>query len=152
MARFWAASLVGVIDGTLNPPRLVDGRIFGAKERGHIAAKNPNGGQQALAIADEMVIGRLPPSAIPVAFRAYSDTSLTTTTLSIGIAGALTKYVNAATLTTVGQLVDLPMVAAGLENRLFTAGQEEELIMTVGGLAIPAATKLFILPRFQISA
>lgn len=153
MARYYASGLIGVIDGTLNPPRMADSRIFGAKERGIIAAKNPSGTvTQALAAADDLILGRLPAGAIPIGFRAITDTSLGTSTLSIGVAGALTKYVNAATLTTTNTFVDLPMVVAGIENRLYAAGAEEELILTVGVATIAAATKLLILPRYQISA
>ena len=152
MARFYSAPLIGVTDGTRNPPLMVDTRIHGAKERGIIAVKNPSGQTQALAIADDLILGRLPIGGIPVGFRAFTDTSLGTATLSIGITGNLTKYVNAQVLTTINQFVDLPMVVTGIENRLFAAGAEEELIMTVGVAAISAATKLLIHCRYQISA
>jgi hypothetical protein len=153
MARFYASGLIGVIDGTLNPPKLADSRIFGAKVRGIVAAKNPSATvTQALAAADDLILGRLPVGAVPVGFRAFTDTTLATSTLSIGVTGALTKYVNAATLTTTNQWVDLPMVVGGIENRLYAAGAEEELILTVGVATIAAATKLLIMPVYQITA
>jgi hypothetical protein len=153
MARFYAGTLGDAISGLTVPPKMTDSRIFGAKERQIIAAKNPSAAvTQALAIADDMILGRLPSGAIPVGFRAFTDTTLGTATLSIGITGALTKYVNAATLTATNIMTELPMVAAGIENRFYAAGAEEELIMTIGVAGIAAGTKLFILPRYQISA
>ena len=96
MPTYFASEFVGVRDGTKTPPDRADGRMVGAKES-TIRASKP--AAQALAIGDLLFIGALAPGERIKEIVINSDTSLGTTTVSIGTLALPTKYVNAATLT-----------------------------------------------------
>ena len=90
MADRYALEQVGVADGTL-PPKLADGGLVHAKRR-VITASFPTGTAQANG--DRLYLGKLPIGAKVKAINGITDTTLGTTTLSIGTTASPTKYVN----------------------------------------------------------
>lgn len=139
MAKFYSRQTIGVLDGT-NPPKKSHADQVHAKKRSFIADKNPSGGTQALASADTFVLGVLPAGATISQIIGLTDTSLGTSTISIGTAAAPTKYVNAATFTATNIPTILPLLASARDAGPTTA--EEILIVTVGVATIAAGTKL----------
>lgn len=102
MADFYASQQIGVADGT-SPPKRADGRQVGAKKRSTLASK-PTG--VAYAAADRMFLGYLQPNEKIVQVRLATDTTLGTTTVSIGDGTTANRWVDAKTLTT----VDVPTI------------------------------------------
>jgi hypothetical protein len=146
MADRYATQFIGAKDGTSAPPKKLDGSRVGAKRRRIQADKVP----VADAINDRVFIGTLPAGANPCEFRVTTDTSLATTTLSIGTATVPAKYVDAKTVTAtdVPQLLG-PKVAA-LRQASLTA--DEDLWVTFGVAAVPGAAVVTFETEYTISA
>lgn len=132
MANFYAAQQVGVADGTKNPPDKADGRVVGAK-LSTIAASKVAG--QAWAQADKVFLGRLNPGESIRQILATTDTSLGTTTLSIGTLAAPAKYVNGATLTALNAPTTIGPLAAALAAGPPSVGEDLWMTFGVGGVA-----------------
>ena len=81
MATFYLAHAVGVEDGTLTPPAKYDGRFVGAKKKG-LRANHPAG--VAYANGDLLFLCALKAGEQIADIRVISDTTLGTTTLSVG--------------------------------------------------------------------
>lgn len=131
MADRYALEQVGVADGTL-PPKLADGGLVHAKRR-VITASFPTGTAQANG--DRLYLGRLPIGAKLKAINGITDTTLGTTTLSIGTTAAPTKYVNAKTLTATDVPTPLGPKAANWAQAKLTAEEDLWLTLGVGGIA-----------------
>lgn len=97
MADFYARAFVGVADGTKIPPDRADGRVVGAKRSTIVAAKVA---AQAIAAGDRLFLGRLRAGDLVREIRLNTDTSLGTTTFSIGTTASPAKYRAAAAYTT----------------------------------------------------
>lgn len=98
--------------------------------------------QAAIGTGDTPVVGKAMKGWAFRGGQIFTDTSLATSTIAIGIAGATTKYKAAATFTAVNTLTPLAgVVGAGAFDPL-TA--DEEIIITVAVLALPAAGKLYV--------
>jgi len=134
MAQYYALEFVGGPDGTVQPPKKLDGRIVSAKKRRTRAVKSTT---QILAVGDMLYIGKLPEDAVMQSLICNTDTSLGTTTLSIGTLAQPTKYVNARTLTTTDVPSALGPRAAAAVNGPVSA--DEDIWVTIGVAAIPAA-------------
>lgn len=146
MARYYAKEYVGTVrDGT--GTALLDGRLIDAKRRETAVAKD---NVNALAIADQVYIARLPIGAARIRFSAIADTSFGAATISIGTIANSTKYVNAAPLTATNAWTSLPMPAATALAAPLAA--EEEVWLTIGGAGVAAAVVAGFAVAFQISA
>lgn len=132
MADLYALEFVGGPDGTQNPPKKLDGRLVGAKERG-IRATKPT---TILNIADRLYVGKLPAGCVMRSFAGDFDTSLGTTTVSVGTTAAPTKYVNAKTMTATDVPTGLGPKAASFV--LAPSTVDEDIWVTIGVAAIPA--------------
>lgn len=140
MARFYAAQQVGVLDGTKIPADRADGRQVGAKKSVILASKVPGTGWAA---GDVVVLGKLAPGEKLTAVRICTDTSLGSSTIAIGIAGATGKYVAARTFTTP---LDAPTVIGPKASTLDDAPLEDDetILLTVAVATIASGTLLTI--------
>ena len=134
MADFYATEFVGGPDGTLQPPKKLDGRLVSAKKRRTRATKPTT---SALAVGDRLYLGKLPQGGVMHSIGGVTDTSLGTTTLSVGTTAAFGKYVNGKTLTTIDQPSSIGPKASAAVAGAVTA--DEDIWLTVGVAAIPAA-------------
>lgn len=147
MTDRYAVEQVGVADGTLTPPKKLDGALIGAKKRSIRATK------QVLAdqIADRVYLGKLPQGANLKQVWITTDTSLSTATIAIGTTSTPGKYVAARTFTTP---LDTPTCigpkASALDDAPLTA--DEDIWLTVAALALPVAAIVVIELEFTISA
>jgi hypothetical protein len=131
MVDRYAPEQVGVQDGT-QPAKMSDGGIVHAKRR-CIRASLPAGTAQANG--DRLYLGRLPIGAVVKAIIGNVDTTLGTTTLSVGTTAAPTKYVNAKTLTAVDVPTSLGPRASAAAAAKLTAEEDVWLTLGVGGIA-----------------
>lgn len=132
MADLYAIEFVGGPDGTAQPPKKLDGRLVSAKKRRTRATKPAT----ILAVGDRLYLGKLPQGGALHLIDGLTDTSLGTTTLSVGTKADPTKYVNAKTLTATDTPTSLgPKAAAGVQQPV-TA--DEDIWLTIGVAAIPA--------------
>lgn len=128
--------LVGVSDGSQIPAKPGDGRQIGAFTRTSIFSKVPG---TAWASGDTIPLGIKPAGHTVTSIKLCTDTSLGTSTIGVGIAGAAGKYVSGATLTTVNRITEIGVIASTLDD---DPGPEEELFATVGVATIAAGTIL----------
>ena len=145
-----------VADLGFAPTAKHDGRQIGAAKRITMASKVPG---VAWAIGDLVYLGRKSAGHTLLSVKLCTDTSLATSTVSVGIgsdpkAGAAapvsdaTKYVNAATLTVTDRATEIGVKATTLDD---DPPGEEHLWATIGGAAIAAGTNLtFILETVGI--
>ena len=126
MADVYALEFVGGPDGTLQPPKKLDGRVVSAKKRRTRAVKPLT----ILNVGDRLYIGKLPQDAVLQTLSCNTDTSFGTTSQP-------TKYVNARTLTSTDAPAAIGPSAASARNAPVTA--DEDLWVTIGTAAIPAA-------------
>lgn len=147
MANRYALQQVGVIDGTVAPPTKYDGSQVGAKVRRILCSK----AVLADAIADTVTLCKVPAGARVTSIRINTDTSLSTSTIAIGIAGTVEKYVVARTFTTpLDAWTSIGPKASVVNAAALTA--DETLIMTVAALALPVAAIMHIEVEYTISA
>jgi len=134
----------GVADGTLIPNAKADGRQSGAKESVTFGSKLAADG--AWAAADVIYACRLRAGEQLVSATGNTDTTLGTTTLSLGTLANPTKYVNAALLTAINVPTALgPKTAAAVAGPI-TA--DEDLYWTLGVGGIATNINLQLLYRF----
>jgi hypothetical protein len=131
MADFYLDSFVGVKDGTKIPADAADGRKVGATDRRIIASK-PAG--VAWALADQIYIGFVAPGESVREILVNSDTSLGTTTLSVGPKSSTTKYVNAKTMTTVDVPTAIGPRGTAADDAPLSAPEDLWLTLGVGGV------------------
>ncbi|MDQ3096273.1 MAG: hypothetical protein M3Q82_10055 [Actinomycetota bacterium] len=90
------------------------------------------------ATADTIYVGRLPKGAIFLYGIITTDTSLGTSTVAIGIAGATAKYKAAAAFTA----TETPTLFGDANAMNTTIAADEDVLLTVGTAALPAAGTL----------
>ena|ERR1043166_5239612 len=132
MADIYSQQMAGVADGAVVPANRADGRKVGAIKRS-IFASNP--AATAIAAADRMYLGKLKQGERVTGLRVNSDTSLSTTTFSVGTTAAATKWANAkapGTLVNVWQ--HFGPLASTLDDDPVTA--DEDLWLTFGTTGI----------------
>lgn len=139
MADFYANEFIGVVDGTVSPPRRADARVVGSRLHGIRAVKPTN---QALAAADRLYIGRKRKGETVECIEVTASVNLTTTTLSVGPTSAATKYANAKTMTVAD--IPTPIGPAAAASDDDPDGVDEDLWLTVGVTAIAAGTLLVV--------
>lgn len=132
MADFYLDSFVGVKDGTKTPPDRADGRKVGAKQSSIFGAK-PAG--VAYANGDRIFLGTLRAGDSLRNILVISDTTLGTTTISVGTTGTPAKYANARTMTVVDTPTSIgPRGTAGVLAPL-SADEDIWATLGVGGIA-----------------
>ena len=134
MADLFATTFIGVRDGTKNPPDRTDGRLIGAKASKIVAPKLAG---QAINIGDQMFIGTVGPNESIREFTLNTDTSLGTTTFSIGTKALPAKYRAAGVFTAP---LDIPTNVgprASTSAAILTA--PEDIWVTFAVAAIPGA-------------
>lgn len=132
MPDFYLDSFIGVADGTKTPADRADGRKVGAK-RSSIIGNKPAG--VAYANGDRIFLGRLRAGDSLRDIILISDTTLGTTTVSVGTTATPAKYANAKTMTT----TDVP-TSIGPRGTAANAGPlaaDEDIWATlgIGGIA-----------------
>lgn len=132
MATFYLDSFVGVKDGTKVPADRPDGRKVGAK-RSTLFGSKPAG--VAYAAADLIFAGTLRAGESLRDVIVNSDTSLGTTTLSLGPIGNATKYTNAKTMTVVDTPTSIGPRATAADDAPLTADEDLYFTLGVGGIA-----------------
>lgn len=132
MATFYARQFVGVNDGTVSPPARADARLVGARRHSTTASKVA---AQAWANGDKIFVGRLRQGETLRRFTGNTDTTLGTTTISLGTLATPAKYVNAATLTAVNGPVALGPLATTADDDPNTADEDLYVTLGVGGVA-----------------
>lgn len=137
MADYYALQQVGVADSTLIPPAKADGSQVGAKVSAITASKS---GAQAIAAGDRMYLGKLRAGERLKEILLTTDTSLATTTVSIGTTALPSKYVAAKTLTVVDTPTPIGPKASTLDDGMLTA--DEDLWATFAVAGIGAAVLL----------
>ncbi len=128
--------LVGVTDGTQIPAKPGDGRQIGAFTRTSIFSKVPG---TAWAVNDTVPLGIKPAGHTVTSIKLVTDTTLGTTTIDVGIASDVDKYVDGATLTTVNRVTEIGVMAAAIDD---DPGGEEELFATILTANIASGTLL----------
>lgn len=131
MADRYALEQVGAADGTQSPPKKLDGRLVGAKDR-IIRASLPG---VAMANGDRLYLGKKPAGSSLHSISGLVSATLGTTTLSIGTTANPTKYVNAKTLTAVDTPTALGPVAAQAVAAPSDVDEDLWLTLGVGGIA-----------------
>jgi hypothetical protein len=152
MATKYAVQQQGVMDATLVPANKADGREVNASEQVILASKLA--GTDAWNSGDIVYLGRKPAGRKITSIALVTDTSLATTTLSVGIgadprvAASVTtaaKYVSAATHTAP---LNVPTALGPLASTIDdTPPDEEHLWLTVGVANIAAAVVATIVIR-----
>jgi hypothetical protein len=133
MTTYYATQYVGVRDGSVIPPNLCDGREVDAKRRSSRATLDPT---KTYANGDVIYIGRLPQGAVVKSISLLTDTSLGTTTVSVGTLGTPAKYASAKTLTTTDVPTAIgPKAATGGVQAPLTTQEEIYATLGVGGIA-----------------
>ena len=143
MATRYALQQKGVADSTKVPSDKSDARQVLGHRMTLVASKD--GGTDAWNSGDVVYLGRKPAGFKITSIAIVADTSLGTSTLSVGVGGdprqggtvtTAAKYVSAATNT----VVDKPTVIGPLASTVDDApGDEEHLWLTIGTTNIAAA-------------
>jgi hypothetical protein len=132
MADFYLAHAIGVKDGTKTPPDKFDGRFVGAAKK-VVVANHPAG--IAYANADQIFLCSLKAGEQITDIKIVTDTTLGTTTLSIGPKTATTKYANAKTQTVVDTPTSLGPKATAADDGPLAADEDVWITLGVGGIA-----------------
>lgn len=132
MPDFYIDSQVGVRDGTKIPADRPDGRKVGAKRSSIFGAK-PAG--VAWANADQIFLGTLRAGESLRDIVVISDTTLGTTTLSVGTKASTTKYANARTMTVVDTPTSIGPRGTAADDAPLTADEDIWVTLGVGGIA-----------------
>lgn len=136
MANHYPKQQVGVADGTKTPADRADGREVNAKRRSILASKVTG---TAWASGDKVYLGKKPQGYKLTDVKLCASASLATSTIDIGDADTVDKYVDGATLTT-------PNVPTSIGPKASTLaadpGDTEELWATIGVATIAAGTEL----------
>lgn len=139
MATKYPVEQTGVIDGTLNPPNKADGRVVNAQKTviraTKVAAESWDSG-------DVIPLGTKGAGQIITGVHVIADATLGTATIDIGIAGAVDKYVDGATVTVANVPVAIGPKASAADD---APGAEEELIATIGVANIAGARTVVVL-------
>lgn len=142
MAQGYAAELIGVLDGTLNPAAKADGRLQGGTVRTYRAVLDMALATTAKNIADTNLIARIPRGEAVIGGQINASVTMgAAATIAIGNAAAPAKYRAAAVFTT----PDAP-TAFGIATAVDDAPLQafEDVIMTIAAAALPGAGILVI--------
>ena len=133
MPDLFARTFVGVKDGTKFPSDRADGRLVGAKQSMIVAPKVAG---QAIAVGDQLFIGTLRAGETLRGVRINTDTSLGTTTFSIGTKAVPAKYRPAGTYTAPLNIPTYvgPLAAQSITDPL-TADEDIWVTFAVAGVA-----------------
>jgi hypothetical protein len=132
MPDFYLDSHIGVKDGTKIPADRSDGRKVGAKRSSIFGAK-PAG--VAWANADQIYLGTLRAGESLRDIILISDTTLGTTTVSVGTKASTTKYANARTMTVVDTPTSIGPRGTAADDAPLTADEDIWATLGVGGIA-----------------
>lgn len=132
MADFYLAHAIGVKDGTKNPPDKFDGRFVGAKKKA-IVAIHP--ATVAYAAGDRLFLASLKAGEQLLAVNVITDTTLGTTTLSVGTTATPAKYASAKTVTTTDVQVSIGPRATAADDGPLAADEDVWVTLGVGGIA-----------------
>lgn len=135
MAQGFSAEVVGVLDGTLNPPAKFDGRLVGAKLRASRAVLDLAAATTKTTNGDTNLLFRFPAGCRPVALLINATVDLgAAATIAVGIAGTAAKYKAAAVFRNADTptLVMLAAAAAAAPLAAF-----EDVIMTIATANLP---------------
>lgn len=139
MPDYFSQQMTGVADGTQIPPRRADGAQVGAKISS-ITASKPIG--QALLAADRLFLGRVRAGERIKAILITADTSLGTSTLSVGTTALPAKYASVQTNTVVNRPTAIGPLASTLDDGVLTA--DEDIWLTVGTTTIAGVVILSV--------
>lgn len=132
MPDFYIDSFVGVKDGTKVPADRADGRKVGAKRSSILGAK-PAG--VAYANGDRIFLGTLRQGESLRDIILISDTTLGTTTVSVGTTATPAKYANARTMTTVDTPTSIGPRGTAAVLQPLAADEDIWATLGVGGIA-----------------
>lgn len=132
MADFYLDSFVGVKDGTKIPADKANGLKVGVGQRRIIGSK-PAG--VAWANGDQIYLGQIRPGESIREIIVTSDTTLGTTTLSVGTKASTAKYANAQTMTTVDTPTPIGPRGTAADDAPLTTAEDVWLTLGVGGIA-----------------
>lgn len=132
MPDFYIDSFVGVKDGTKVPADRADGRKVGAKRSSILGAK-PAG--VAYANGDRVFLGSLRQGESLRDIILISDTTLGTTTVSVGTTATPAKYANARTMTTVDTPTSIGPRGTAAVLAPLAADEDIWATLGVGGIA-----------------
>lgn len=141
MATGTSAELVGVFDGSVNPAKKSDGRVYDARLRAYQAAFDLAATTNKTAVGDNNHIVRVPHGTKPKLFLLDTTVSLGTATISIGTMANPAKYMAARTLTTTDSPIPVMAAAAAAQD---VSGTFEDVYLFITTAALPAAGKLVI--------
>ena len=132
MVDFYLAHAVGVKDSTLLPPAKFDGRLVGAKSKA-TRAIHPAG--VAYALADRLFLASLKAGEQITNIEVTSDTTLGTTTLSVGTTAIPAKSANARTMTVVDTPTEIGPRATAVDDGPLAADEDVWVTLAVTGIA-----------------
>ncbi|HEV2746415.1 MAG TPA: hypothetical protein VGW34_03845 [Allosphingosinicella sp.] len=140
MAQGVSAEFAGVLDGSVLPAAMADGRVIGARVRCYVATFDLALAAVAKADGDTNVCFRFPKGARPMfGYLLSSATMGAAATIAVGKAGAAGKY-RAAAVHTAANAPQLFMVSAAAAAA--PLAEYEDVLITIGGAALPGAGTL----------
>lgn len=138
MATKYAAEQTGVLDGTLNPPDKANGGRVNAQTTVLLATKVAG---ESWDSGDTIVLGKKLKGQAIVGISVFTDATLGSATIAVGIAGSTAKYAAASTATAVNVPNNIGPKAIPLAD---AAADEEELIATIAAANIAAGRTVVI--------
>lgn len=137
MAQGYSYELEGVSDGTLIPPKLLDGRLHGGRVRAYLATFDLSRTANKKVSGDTNVCFTIKKGEKPLALGTSGSVTMgATATIAIGPSGASGKYRAAAVHTSTAGLV-WSMLSTALDDDPLTA--DEEVLMTIAAADLPAS-------------
>jgi len=134
MADRYPKQLVGVADGTVNPPNMADAREVFALTQTSIYSKVTG---TEWAINDRVCLGRKPAGWKIADIAVNTGTSFGSATLDVGDGTTVDKFVDGKTVTATDAWVSIGPKAATLDDDI---GGEEDIWLTVLSAAIVSGT------------
>jgi hypothetical protein len=129
--------------GTYTAPRgqTPAGQVDGSVQGGNVRVYREKIALAAQPTADTITVAFPSKGESFLKGRLWSDTSLGTSTIAIGVAGATGKYRAAATFTTTGTWTEFSPAAATALDKL---AADEEVLITIAVAALPSTGTLFV--------
>jgi hypothetical protein len=137
MAQGFAAEVTGVLDGTLNPPARVDGRIVGGRVRMRRATLDLSLANVAKNIGDTNVLCRIPAGEAFLFGILNPSVGLgAAATVAIGNATTAGKY-RAAAIQNTAEAKEMFGLSSAMDDVPLAA--YEDVLLTVAAAALPGA-------------
>lgn len=137
MAQGYSYELEGVSDGSLIPPKLLDGRLAGGRVRGYLATFDLSRAANKKVNGDTNVCFTIKKGEKPFMLGTSGSVTMgATSTIAIGNATTAGKYRAAAVHTATTGLA-LSMLSTALDDDPLTA--DEEVLITIGAADLPAS-------------